>query len=698
MAKQKPIRQTTHNQVTKPQAQPQKTVNKAPVEPIAASKSPYLWMLLLGIFAIFLYANTSNFQYTFDDDIYTNQNEIARDVNKHTFENIFQKGSLLGFVFLRQNTGSYRPLTLYSFCKEKQWTDSWDAKNVGPKFSRPDISHKFNMFLNMLCTMFLFLLMYKLFGKKNLLLPILITLLFTAHPTHTEVIASVKSRDEVLALMFFLLSANFFWNYLEGKDKIFSVGLKGIPFPAVIQLVASIFCYLLSCLSKESGVTFVIFFPLMMWFFRSENEFSVAQIIKNGIPFVGVFFLFVIIRNNVLTQNDHAEMMMVNDSVLAVGTNYAPSASKWATHFGIFLKYISLLFYPVGLTYDYSFNQIPCLAWSDFKAIFSLLFHLGLIAASVWGLLKKQAWAFGIIFYLATFSIVSNTLIPIAATMAERFLFAPSLGFCIAIVIGLYTLLKKFEAIPTIPILATLFGIATLFYSFVVIQRNPVWESNKTLFESGVFTSPNSFRTHFNLAEIKRVEGEKTDKNKEGEKRKKLLSEATKYYENSLKIYPEYTLAWANLGMCYGNLEQPEKAREAYENGIKLVPKTPTDGNYANIANNLGSYHSTYSKDYKKAIEYFELSHKYNPYNSNLNAVVNLGIVNTLLANNVSKTGGDPRPLFQKSADWYEKAITINNNQAQKPWLESLVQLYTILGNTAKVQQYQRTLGAGPSK
>jgi Tfp pilus assembly protein PilF len=435
-----------------------------------------------------------------------------------------------------------------------------------------------------------------------------------------------------------------------------------------------------------------------MWFFRQENGYSVSQILRNAIPFVCVFFFFIIIRKNVLTQDDHAEMMMVNDSVLAAGTNYAPNADKWATHFGIFFKYISLLFYPVGLTYDYSFNQIPCLAWSDFKAIFSLFFHLGLIAASIWGLMKKQTWAFGIIFYLATFSIVSNTIIPIAATMAERFLFAPSLGFCIAIVVGLHTLLKKSEAIPVIPILAGLFGIVTLLYSFIVVERNPVWENNKTLFASGVLTSPNSFRTHFNLAETLRVEGEKTDKAKEGEKRKKLLLDAAKYYENSLRIYPEYTLAWQNLGMSYGNADQPEKAREAYEKGLKILPKTATDASYANIANNLGSYYSTYAKDYAKAVQYFELSHKYNPYNSNINAVVNLGIVNTLMANDMSKAGQDGKPLYQKASDWYEKAITINNNQAQKPWLESLVQLNMILGNTAKAQQYQRTLGAGPSK
>ena len=59
--------------------------------------------------------------------------------------------------------------------------------------------------------------------------------------------------------------------------------------------------------------------------------------------------------------------------------------------------------------------------------------RIGLIGYSIWSLWKQKRdpLVFGILFYLITLSVVSNLVFPIGTNMAERFLFMPSIGFCL---------------------------------------------------------------------------------------------------------------------------------------------------------------------------------------------------------------------------------------------------------------------------
>ena len=73
-------------------------------------------------------------------------------------------------------------------------------------------------------------------------------MLFIAHPLHVEVVANIKGRDELIALLGEAGTLYYSFKYLE-KNKF-------------KYLVYSFLCFFLGILSKESVITFLAIFPL----------------------------------------------------------------------------------------------------------------------------------------------------------------------------------------------------------------------------------------------------------------------------------------------------------------------------------------------------------------------------------------------------------------------------------------------------
>ncbi|MFN0203472.1 MAG: tetratricopeptide repeat protein [Bacteroidia bacterium] len=652
----KQVIKTTQNQVVTP-----KTIS----EPLTYSglptwANPYLLAAVLALFSFLLYFPTANFEYSFDDDIYTNRNDVCEKGLNDNFQDIFHKGSLWGFEFLRKNTGVYRPITILSFATEKAVTDAVYPENAKNKdgfgFSMPGISHKINLVLHALQIGLLFLLLFRIFKGTHWVIPVLITLLFAAHPMHTEVVANVKSRDELLVFLFFTISGHFFWSYLQDKKWQ--------------NMAISVLFFFLSTMSKENGFTFLAVYPLMVWYFKKDEDWEWGNIIITCLPFLIGAVIFLGLRKNALTEDDHAELLLVNNSVLAAGTRFSTETSLFASKILMLGQYAYKLLVPFPLSYDYSFNQIPCATWGDWRVLLTLLVYGGLGFLTFRAFTKKESWGFGLLFFVITFSVNSNLFVKMAATLAERFLYIPSLGFLIFCVVGLYELLKRRESLPIAPILTGVFGLLTVVYAGITWNRLPVWKNNHTLFEAGVVSSPNSFRTQFNLAETYRVDG---DQSKEEAKKLDFYKKAAERYEKSLAIYPEYNLAWMNMGLCYTALKDTNKAMYSYENMLKLAP----DGNSSNAANNLGAMYFN-RKNYEKAKVYFSKSTQFNP--NNFQALSNLALVQSQFKD------------YQNSIKNYEQAIRVSGNQVQPQWIQNLVNLYTVVGNAEKAAQYQAML------
>ena len=83
-------------------------------------------------------------------------------------------------------------------------------------------------------------------------------LLFAVHPLHTEVVANIKSSDEMLSFLFAFLAMNVFLKYSQSGK--------------ITQLLVGGLCIFLAYLSKETVITFLVIIPLVFFFYRSENK------------------------------------------------------------------------------------------------------------------------------------------------------------------------------------------------------------------------------------------------------------------------------------------------------------------------------------------------------------------------------------------------------------------------------------------
>ena len=218
-----------------------------------------IWFCLLLSFIF--YGNSIKNGYSMDDEYVTStdsqKNELA-ELGIGGISKIFTSHS---FKDGKQNY-EYRPLSIYSYAIE--WTLFKNNEN------RVHISHAVNVILYGLTGILLFQLLQVLFQGQASLFSGITVVLFMIHPLHSEVINSIKNRDELLSLIFAILAAinTFIW---VDKKQIWRI------------FIACTFI-LFSLLSKKSNLPFIISIPLMIYFFRD------VKIKMIGITFFILFF------------------------------------------------------------------------------------------------------------------------------------------------------------------------------------------------------------------------------------------------------------------------------------------------------------------------------------------------------------------------------------------------------------------------
>jgi len=610
-------------------------------------KTNRLIFLALFAFTFLLYGNTLKHDYVLDDDIVTRGNKFVQQ-GIEGISSLVKKGYYYGFN--GDNEGAYRPLVSINFAIEKELFGN-----------NPHASHFFNVLFYAISCVLLFMLLGKLFRDYKIVIPLLITILFIAHPIHTEVVANIKSRDEILHFLFAVLTLNFLMDYhLKNKLKF---------------LVFGIISYFLCLLTKEIGLTLLAVIPLMLYFFTDEK---IKRIFIVSVPFAGTVIIYMMIRNTILDDIAFSgKMDLINNSLMAAGS----TSDMLATSFVILGKYLGLLIFPHPLSWDYSYNQIPITNWSNIGSIASLLIYVAMGIYAIWGFKKKDGIAFGILFFLITLSLVSNLFIKIGSTLGERFLYAPSLGFCIVIVMLFAKVLKinphtKDFGVGVNPTMKTsknrmtLIGIVLLIgflYSFKTYNRNADWKNNFALFSADVKSCPNSSRTHFALASEYRTAGE-SERN--AEKKNTLLKNAIGEYTKSVEIYPEFTSAWYNLGVTYYAKGENDNALKAYNRAIQHNPA------HKQSLNNIGVIYFN-KKDYDNALKHFLIAVESNPNYGDPYA--NIGAV--------YHNKGE----YDKAITYYEKALKYNPNNINVN--NNLAKLYNSLGDQDKANYYSKKTG-----
>lgn len=532
---------------TPPAPAPRKTTVQAPLTVAAPAPDAMGWLpyLLLGGFAFLLYANTLGHGYVLDDDLAL---KLHNNVNRglagigDIFAAPYREGCFGGCL--------YRPLTLVTFAIE--WA-------IAP--NSPAIGHWMNVLWYTATALLLYNTLLRLLHGRSAALAFAATLLFVAHPVHTEVVANIKSRDEILCLFFILLSINLFTRALTHETK------RGML--TILTAVA----YLLALLSKENAITALPVFPLVAWtFFGKTASRSLATSLWAVVP-VLVFFL---LRGSALSGLVAPAVSYLDNPIVAATSG----GVQFATSMLVLGKYLWLLAAPLTLLSDYSFNAFPLAKPGDPLAMLSLALHLGLLAWALWQLPRRNALAFCVLAYFAAISLYSQLPAIIGTMMGERLIYTPSLWWCLAVPLVLSHFLKLeknaardtafawgvFSKNEKLLVGATL--VVAALFALKTVGRNGDWATNFALFGADVAKAPNSVRLNDGYAEELYKSLADKDLSETEIARRWQLSE--QHSKHSLSLEPASLSANINIGNLRFYKKQYAEAAAAYEKCLSI--------------------------------------------------------------------------------------------------------------------------------
>ncbi len=560
-----------------------KANNKSTIEqsneivPYKKSYTIFKLATICFLFAFVLYANTFKHSYVLDDyPILANNFVVTKGIQSipTILKTTYWYGS-------NQPMNVYRPLSKVMFAIE--WQISPD---------NPYLNHFFNVLFYALTCSLLFIVLRKYLNKVHILIPLVITLLYAAHPIHTEVVANIKSRDEIMSFFFLLLTLSFLHTWFV-KNKWWS-------------LLLSIFMYFLSFLSKEGVITMIAMFPIFGWFF---TEAKPKTILISSLLLIVPAIAYLTIRYQIISNHNMPYVTPIIDNFLIGATD---SASHFATAIMLLGKYLMLLLIPYQLVCDYSFNQIPIIGLSDPKFIISILIYLALVIYIILNLKKRKPFTFGLIFFLITISMYSNILFQISTSFGERLTFLPSLGICIALVFLIAQLLKVdihnsmqplVNILKSKPIFTSIFIVILIAFGIKTVVRAADWKDRNTLFSNDIIHSPNSANLCIWLGN---TIFEKAEKETDKTKKDATLHQALSLFEKALSIYPKYFNCYGQMSLIYLELGDKQKAMSFADNAFKLDP--------TNVINlyNIGLFYYK-SGNFKTAINYFDKLIDINP-------------------------------------------------------------------------------------
>ncbi|MFC1510398.1 tetratricopeptide repeat protein [Candidatus Omnitrophota bacterium] len=411
--------------------------------------------------------------------------------------------SLKNSVQIFQSTvnGTYIPLTILSFAIEYHFF----ADN-------PFIYHFNNVLLHLGVVALVFIFAQRC-GLSQVAAA-LASLLFAIHPMHVESVVWITERKDVLYAFFYMLSLNAYVQYLKSN--------RYKPY------VFSLLWALLSILSKPMALSLPFVLFLCDWFFRRRK---CVRMVIDKIPYV----LF-IVPITLITYLTFARIP---------GRNVSEGLFIWVWTLTFYLKKfcwpwnLSPLYdipLPVSITnpeYFFSFGLLGvCLflllrCWRNRLFVFSFFFY------------------FCSIFFLCRFDVVDD-----ASVVADRFMYLPSLGFCllagVGVESGLNIVKRKGRVLQLLCKGVLVIVVAGIF--FKSFTQCDAWQDSFRLWTTIIERYPNIALPYNNRGNVYA--------------RNKQQTLALLDYNKAIGLNPRYEKAYYNRGLTYQKLKEHEKAVE----------------------------------------------------------------------------------------------------------------------------------------
>ena len=578
---------------------------------------PWLNALVVFLVSCIIYSNTITHNYAVDDAIVITRNQFTRQ-GMAGMKGIWYEDTFVGFFGKQQQLvtgGRYRPFSVATFALEMAMFGDHPKDAMGKYIKdakgdfiknpegnylydcSPMISHTINIILYGLLCVLIYFCVLQLFAAKispktdeegEILNPnyqqdrikagfvaFAAALLYATHPIHTEAIANIKGRDEILVMLGSVMALHY----------AVKAALSDKLLAQILSWTAAVLGFAIGIFSKESAIPFLAVIPAALYVF--VPKISNQKIAAYTAPFVILTLVFWFgIRKPILHFDPSSDPMakildelsasmykghksmffwvgnepteIMNNPFLKLERGmYRPynDSERMATILYTWAYYLKLLAVPHPLTNDYyprhipvqqkdatNFHNIPKMG--DAIPMFSLLLHGFLGFYGLWAVYRRQPIGFCLLFYFATFSVVSNFFFPIGTNMAERFMFMPSLGFSMAAAIGLVALVQKEKQDYTLPLI--ILGVLSLLSAYKTFDRNFAWKDDYTLFTTDIEVSKNSAKLNNAVSGVLQ---DYINREPDPAKREATARKALVHSKKAIDMHPTYNNAW----LLYGN-------------------------------------------------------------------------------------------------------------------------------------------------
>lgn len=529
--------------------------------------------LILSLLAFVFYFNSFFNENAFDDQMVITQNEYVQE-GISGIPNILSKGSYYSYFHHNNSNeqlpgGRYRPLSIVTFAIEQQFmgtipsekADSFFKQDITFNTSGPEheqlaqqmhIRHVVNVLLYIVSIIVLLYFLRLIVFKGSPMAAFIAALVFTIHPIHTEVVANVKSRDEILSLLFICLTFIFEFKYRQSKKKW--------------QFAAALLSFMLALLSKEYAVTLLVLLPLSLYVF---DRYSLKKSLLAALPYLVVTGVYVLFRLQVTDPNiARVEQNIINDPYLL-----AAPVDAIATKISTLLNYIKLLLFPHPLSADYSYNSIPYKTFANPLVWLSLTVHSTLIILMFTMIKKRHVIGFAIAFYLVFLALVGNIFFNVGAPMGERLIYHSSVGFAI-VAAWLICMLFENSKKPQLArnLLTAFIALLILLSGGATIARNTAWKNDDTLFTTDIKTVPDNIQVCYNAA-VSYVKN--ADEITNEQEKQQQLHDAIAMLNYCMSIDHTYFLALLCKGAAWEKAGDVDKAKATLDSARQMNPSYP---------------------------------------------------------------------------------------------------------------------------
>lgn len=439
----------------------------------------------------------------------------------------------------------YRPLTMTSFSLNYAVHGLW-----------PLGFQLVNLLLHVLATG----LVWRL-GRRLLNAPMVAwvaALLFAVHPVHVEAVANNVGRAEVLSTIFILL------------------GLLGLLRPGGARLgdaALAAGAFLLALTAKETAICYPVVAACAVVLCSAARQ-SWSWWLSRGmillLPLVVYFPLRWQALGGHLTRV-HAPSSQMNPLVAGDAVEQFVGVLTIAGH------YVRLLLTPATLCSDYSYAVIEAARVPEPMTIVGLVAVLGAAFAAVGTLQSQATWrrvGWLTLMLVASYGLVSNAVIHIGVTVAERLMYWPSVPALLLAALGAVRLWEYMRHLPSAsPQTLKLIRLAGVAIVVALALRSGLrataWASNATLFATDVATYPQSAKLNRLYANVLFDEALRQA---DPAARQELLTAAALYCDRALEINPRLYRTLSLRAKLYLAQGDEEAAADWFAAAAQVLP------------------------------------------------------------------------------------------------------------------------------